>query len=516
METRPPTAARILIAVGFALSCFALALFLWIAFGGAIPLKPEGYRIEVPFQEATQLAQESDVRISGVSVGKVKRIDLDDAGQAVATIELDSQYAPIPSDTRAILRLKTLLGETYVELTPGSDESEALAEGGALPAAQVADSVQLDEIFRTFDARTRAAFRTWMQGAAGAFRNRGQDFSTAIGSLDSFAAEADRFLRVLDSQSLGVEGLIRDGGEVFTALSERQGQFSGLIRNTAAVFETTARRNADLQELFTVLPTFLRESRTTLTRLDDFAATSGPVITELRPAVRELTPTLEATARLAPELRGLFAGLRPVIDRAPRGFESIRRLIDDDLPPILTRLDPFLDELTPLLAVLRQYRREVTAFLANVAVAINAENDEGTGARNYIRTVAPFSPEMLAAYPDGRLISNRTNPYTAPGGYKKLSTGLESFETAQCTGGENAILDLTTPSDPVFQSRFPFADDPAAESQDFFNRVQEFVFLGGTQVSEVPPPECAKQGPLRSIGGSSSESTDYLQVRALP
>src|SRR4029078_7478657 len=112
METRPPTVTRILIAAGFALSCFALALFLWIAFGGPLPLKPEGYRFEVPFTEATQLAQESDVRISGVSVGKVKRIDLGD-NTAIATIEMDSKYAPVPSDTRAILRQKTLLGETY-------------------------------------------------------------------------------------------------------------------------------------------------------------------------------------------------------------------------------------------------------------------------------------------------------------------------------------------------------------------------------------------------------------------
>ncbi len=76
METRPPTITRILVAIGFALSCFALALFLWIAFGGPLPLKPEGYRFTVPFNEATQLAVESDVRISGVSVGKVKSIEL--------------------------------------------------------------------------------------------------------------------------------------------------------------------------------------------------------------------------------------------------------------------------------------------------------------------------------------------------------------------------------------------------------------------------------------------------------
>ena len=178
METRPPTVTRILIAIGFALSCFALALFLWIAFGGPLPLKPEGYRFTVPFKQATpQLAVESDVRISGVSVGKVKSIELsDNSDHADAVIELDSQYAPIPDDTKAILRAKTLLGETYVELTPASNTAATLPEGGALPPAHVANSVQLDEIFRTFNKPTRDAFRGWMQSQAAALRGRGADF----------------------------------------------------------------------------------------------------------------------------------------------------------------------------------------------------------------------------------------------------------------------------------------------------------------------------------------------------
>ena len=204
METRPPTISRILIAVGFALSCFALALFLWIAFGGPIPLKAEGYRFTVPFNEATQLAQESDVRISGVSVGKVKAIDLSDQGDAEAIVELDARYAPIPDDTRAILRQKTLLGETYVELTPGSNEAEPLPEGGSLPRAQVSDAVQLDEIFRAFNPRTRVAFQAWMQGQAASLKGRGDDFSVALASLPSFADNADRLLRLLDSQDVAL------------------------------------------------------------------------------------------------------------------------------------------------------------------------------------------------------------------------------------------------------------------------------------------------------------------------
>jgi phospholipid/cholesterol/gamma-HCH transport system substrate-binding protein len=47
----------------FTLSCFGLLLYLWSAFGGPVPLKPHGYRFHASFAEATQLAQEADVRI---------------------------------------------------------------------------------------------------------------------------------------------------------------------------------------------------------------------------------------------------------------------------------------------------------------------------------------------------------------------------------------------------------------------------------------------------------------------
>src|SRR4051795_6577338 len=127
MQKQAPSIGRILVAIGFALSCFGLILFLWIAFGGPIPLKPKSYEITAYFPEATQLATESDVRIGGVSVGKVKTIELAPEDKRVhgqdttqATIEIDPQFAPINSDARAILRQKTLLGETYVELTAGT------------------------------------------------------------------------------------------------------------------------------------------------------------------------------------------------------------------------------------------------------------------------------------------------------------------------------------------------------------------------------------------------------------
>ena len=83
MQKAAPSFGRIAVMAGFALSCFGLLLFLWLAFGGSIPLKPKGYRFVASFSEATQLAQEADVRISGVPVGKVKTIEPDKTDRAL-------------------------------------------------------------------------------------------------------------------------------------------------------------------------------------------------------------------------------------------------------------------------------------------------------------------------------------------------------------------------------------------------------------------------------------------------
>src|SRR4051812_27206257 len=197
MSKRAPSTTQLLVITGFALSCFGILLFLWVTFGGPTPFRAKTYEVLVPFNEATQLAEQSDVRISGVNVGKVQKIELSPNGkQALATTAIDARYAPLPESTRAILRTKTLLGETYIELTPGSRQGPELEDGGTLPEANIAESVQLDEIFRTFNAQTRAAFQEWMQEAAVAINGQGENFSYAIGGPEPTLTELDKLFPV--------------------------------------------------------------------------------------------------------------------------------------------------------------------------------------------------------------------------------------------------------------------------------------------------------------------------------
>ncbi|HSE68772.1 MAG TPA: MlaD family protein [Gemmatimonadales bacterium] len=516
MSKRAPSTAQLLVIAGFALSCFGILLFLWITFGGPTPFKAKTYEIRIPFKEATQLAQQSDVRISGVSVGKVQDIVLGpDGKQAVAKVSIQDKYGPLPRDTRAILRTKTLLAETYIELTPGDRDGPDLADGGTLPPAQVAESVQLDEIFRTFDPRTRAAFQTWQQEAAVAIEGRGEDLSYAFGELEPTFTQVDRLFRILDSQRLAVKRLFSNGATSLEALRGRRGELAGLIRNSNAVFTTAAARDRDIEALFRAFPTFQRESRLTLDRFESFAVEADPVMRQLVPVAEELSPTLVAFSNLAPQAKGFFEGLRPVIRKAPSGFPAARKLFRDEFPPLLRAVDPFLRNLNPLLTGIKLYRHELTAAMGNVAAMTNSTlptNAEGINV-HYIRAMGPFSPESLATFPS-RLTSNRTSAYSQPLATKSLASGLLSFDTRQCSSGVTATLDPETPKNEVFQARVkrnratPETPETLLKnSEDFFNRLKKYAYGNQLDSAAVPAPGCTQQGPFDPVGKPGPATT---------
>lgn len=515
MSKRAPSTTQLLVITGFALSCFGILLFLWVTFGGPTPFRAKTYEVKVPFNEATQLAEQSDVRISGVNVGKVQKIELAPNGkQALATVAIDAQYAPIPQSTRAILRTKTLLGETYIELTPGSREGKELADGGTLPEANIAESVQLDEIFRTFNAQTRAAFQEWMQEAAVAIQGQGQSLSYALGGLEPTFTEFDKLFRVLDSQRVAFGQLFSNGATTFQSLRGREGELADLVQSSNAVFQTTARRNRDIEALFRAFPTFLDESRLTLRRLKDFSLNATPLMKQLVPAAEELSPTLISIAKLAPESKAFFEGLGPVIKRAPAGFAATRKLFRDEFPPLLRAVDPFLRNLNPILVGLKLYRVDLASFFGNLAATLNGELPRGEGEPesapqpHYLRIMGPLLPETLASYPQ-RLTINRASAYSPPKWAAGLASGLPAFETRQCATGITASLDPNTAENPAFKERAVETrdvNDPTKvirtqdqNAQLLFERIKFYAFVNQNSTGSIAAPGCVQQAPFKPI-----------------
>jgi phospholipid/cholesterol/gamma-HCH transport system substrate-binding protein len=417
MTKQAPSIGRILVMVTFTLSCFGLLLFLWLSFGGSIPLKPNGYRFEVAFPEATQLGVEADVRIAGVSVGKVRAKATDPAhpNRTVATIEMQSRYAPVARDTRAILRQKSLLGETFVELTPGHPkQAGTVPEGGFLADGRVADTVQLDEILNSLDPETRASFRGWQQDLSRAVAGRGRDLNDALGNLPQFAEDGNDLLTLLDAQSESVRGLVRGTGEVFGALTKDEGQLHDLIVNAGDTFDATARQQDALAESLRIFPTFLDESKLTFQRLERFSQDTDPLVQDLRPAAQDLTPTLRDLRALAPDLRTTFTNLDPLISASRTGMPALRDTLSN-AKPLVGQLEPFLQELNPILQWLEYNQLTTADFISNGAATLADTTDTVTNQEmgHYLRQFGPIGPDSVAMYPT-RPAASRGNAYLRP------------------------------------------------------------------------------------------------------
>jgi phospholipid/cholesterol/gamma-HCH transport system substrate-binding protein len=299
---------------------------------------------------------------------------------------------------------------------------------------------------------------------------------------------------------------VRNTGVVFNALTERDGQLADLISNSNRVFKTTASRDQQLRQAFIAFPTFEDQSRAISVRLTKFAKNANPLINQLRPAARQLSPTLIASAKLAPNLKALFQDIHPLVRASKRGLPAVSSFLDSTRP-VLAQADPFLRSLNPFLDWVGIYKHEAASFFALDSAATEATApvcdkpiQRCTAANNskqvhYLRTTNPVNPEALAAYPK-RIASNRSNPYFQPLGYLDLARGgLKVFGSYLCTSNPDpTVLSGSGLADATFAliNRFVYGDQPPGS------------------VAAVP---CREQSPLGNLIGQSGR---YPHVSAAP
>jgi ABC-type transporter Mla subunit MlaD len=456
-----PTPRSIVAMALFGLSCFGIAMFLWTSFGGAIPLAAHSYRYYADFGEATQLTTNADVRISGVTVGHVTGVEPRTTNTR-ATIEIDHEYAPIAQTSRAILRAKTLLGETYIEITPGKRTDPRLPEEAVLPAKQVLPTTELDEILRALDPPTRKDLQKLLGGFAHGVKGRGADINAAVGNLGPFAEDSAHILRVLDSQHHAVERLVRDTGQVLDAVSQRQGQLRTLVTAGNQLLDTTARRNAALTRTVQILPTTLRELRPTMDAVAATASDAAPVVRDLRPGGRVFGQALRDTSVLAPRARALFGDVDELATAAHDGLPAATQIVNS-ARPVFQILDPALRELVPVVQYLGLFKQDLVTSFANLSAATQATAPSQVGGDpvHYLRVVVPFTQEGLT-FQGKRLASNRHNPYFTPEPLRKLPQGLDAFDCSNAGGSETEPAPLCKVQTPLeFQGKrlaYPHVD----------------------------------------------------------
>ena len=386
MQKQAPSIGRILVAVGFALSCFGLLLFLWVAFGGPIPLAAKDYRVTAYFPEG--LGARARVRRphrrrlgrQGEDRSSWRRPTCASTARTLtaAELEIEPEFAPINSDARAIVRQKTLSGrglrradaghrarpdrEPAVALGAAANVSDAEAEaaepvpeGGSLGIGAVEEATQFDEILNAFDEETREPRAGWVAaGARPRCAAAALDLSDGLGNLAPFLEDAAEITATGARRAPGgprPDPRHRRGAR--RALRRRPRRSRGAVAGAEQTFGGLADANEPLAEIAPD-PADVRARGRPDPRAPrrPSGRSARPVVAKLLPVASDVPPTLRsvAPARARParassraraadrrrrdrpaRARRTLAGLRPgastrSIRRSPSSTRSIRFL----------------------------------------------------------------------------------------------------------------------------------------------------------------------------------------------
>ena len=422
MVTQAPKRTAVLAALAFTLSCVGLIVFVWTQFGGTIPFAAEGYRVSALFQQAGELVPGADVRISGVNVGKVASVS-NRGLESRVTIEIEPQFAPLPTDTRAVLREKTLLGEGYVALSTGQRTGTMFADGATIPVTHVQPTQSLDQVLATFDKPTQQAFENFLNGSATALAGRGQALSNAIGNLNPAVTELTAMAGELNQEQPSLEGVIANGATVLGTLGDRAAALRTLISAGDQVFGATAARNRALSAAVDGLPPFLARLRTTLVTLGFTLQDAKPSLDALRPVAPLVSPALHALIGLSGPALSVLRAAPAVISAADRSLPATARFTDAYRRASNVLL-PAAQELVGVISLISQYRTELVTSMANLAAGLQARAKANTpsGQASYIRAVSVIGNESVFGQ-SIRSPTNRHNAYFSPGELANLASG---------------------------------------------------------------------------------------------
>jgi phospholipid/cholesterol/gamma-HCH transport system substrate-binding protein len=211
----------------------------------AVGLQPErllqwatSLRYHAVFAEAGGIALGNDVTVSGIKVGTVSSIGLDN-GDALIGFTIDTKY-PLGSDTSAHIRTGTLLGERVLVLDSAGDGS--LAPNSTIPISRTSSPYSLSDAVGQLAENTAGTDTGQLN----------QSLDTLSETLDQVAPQLGptfdglaRVSRSINSRNQSLAELLKTAGDVTAIFSERSEQVNSLILNANdLVAVLNERRNA--------------------------------------------------------------------------------------------------------------------------------------------------------------------------------------------------------------------------------------------------------------------------------
>lgn len=399
---------RLAVLVAFFAACAAIFGYLWLGAGGRLPLiSDDGYRVSVDIPTVDNLVVGSDVKAAGVDVGTVAGIDVRQ-GQPRVTMQLNEQ-APLHQGARVNVRYKTLLQETFLEVSDG--DGAELANGSTLPAGSAIPAVDLDDLLRSVDEPTRKSLASLVRSLGTATDGTHRDIAATLHGMGDLGRDGKTALAALSRQSDQLERLTGNTATMLAALDTQQGRIAQLVGDADELTKVTAEGADDIKAIMRKLPGLLDTAREAGTGLTTLSGSLGPVAADLDAAAPDLTAALRELPATARDLRGLLPALDGVLDQAPATLQRVPA-VSTDVRRLVPNARVVLGDVNPMLSYLRPYGRDLAGWFANTADAGLGE----IGGEHYARFTVPQNEQSIRGLPGGtESLNPRRNPYPGPG-----------------------------------------------------------------------------------------------------
>jgi phospholipid/cholesterol/gamma-HCH transport system substrate-binding protein len=260
---------------------------------------PFRVKVELPDAQAVQPGQGQTVRVAGVKVGDIGKVEADD-GVAVVELQLDAQYKGlIRDDATALLRTKTGLKDMFLEVDPG--EGEPLEEGERLPVRNSQSDLDPDEILAALDADTRDYLKLLIAGGGkGLDEGGGEDLRETFKRFEPLHRDLAQVTEAVARRRGNLKRLVHNYGLLTTELATKDREIVRLVGESERVFDAFASEDQNISSFVSKLPGALRQTESTLAKVDTLGDRLGPSLESLRPAFRKLD---EANRAVLPMVR---------------------------------------------------------------------------------------------------------------------------------------------------------------------------------------------------------------------
>ncbi len=274
-----------------------------------------GHEYQAIFTSASMLEKGDDVRVAGVSVGEVKKVEHYERNHALVTFRVKADV-PLTTASRAEVRFLNLVGDRYLALEEGDDaNAEPLEEDEPLPIDQTSPALDLTTLFNGFKPLFQAL--------------KPEDVNELTLNL----------VQVLQGEGGTVQGLLQKTASLTTTLADRDELIGDVIDNLSTTLQTVDSRSEQLTSLVTELKDWMqdlaRDRKTigsSLSSISDLTVVVADLLHDGRPLIKSDVAELRRAVGAADDEAVAQAGRRAArpaarVDDRPDPHRHLRLLV---------------------------------------------------------------------------------------------------------------------------------------------------------------------------------------------